>query len=99
MGGTFQPTQPGQQIQPSQPVQTTQPVQGSQPVRPVCRCAYCRIHSLFGPIMIITVGVLFLIAQYSNRYGFGELWPFLLIVAGIMKVAESLAPREGHPAQ
>jgi hypothetical protein len=66
--------------------------------RTVCRCAYCRVHALFGPIMIITVGVLFLMAQYS-RWSFGELWPFLLIVAGIMKVAEAMASREGHPAQ
>ena len=65
--------------------------------RTVCKCAYCRIHLLFGPIMIITVGVLFLVAQYS-RFSFGELWPFLLIIAGILKVAESLAPREGHVA-
>jgi hypothetical protein len=86
-----------QPLQPLPPPQPGQPVLTAQPARVVCRCAYCRIHSLFGPIMIITVGVLFLMAQYS-RWSFGELWPFLLIVAGIMKVAESLASREGHPA-
>ena len=48
--------------------------------------------------MIITVGVLFLMAQYS-RWSFGELWPFILIVAGFLKVAEAMASREGHPAQ
>jgi len=69
-----------------------------QPNQTVCKCAYCRIHSLFGPIMIITVGVLFLVAEYSSRYSFGELWPFLLIIAGILKVAESLASRDGHAA-
>jgi len=78
----------GDPIQPVPPIVTqptaAQPVlaQNVQANRPV--------------IMIITVGVLFLVAQYS-RYNFGELWPFLLIVAGILKVAEAMAPREGHP--
>lgn len=60
-----------------------------------CRCAHCRIHGLMGPLMIITVGVLFLIAQYS-RYSFGDLWPVLLIVAGIVLTAQSLASKDGH---
>ena|ERR1700722_6188472 len=80
---------------------TTQPVQPIPPPvaqRLVCHCAYCRIKALFGPVMIITVGVLFLIAQYGvHDWGFGQLWPFLLIVAGIMKVAEAVASRDGHP--
>jgi hypothetical protein len=48
-----------------------------------------------GPLMVITVGVLFLIAEYS-RYSFGDLWPVLLIVAGIVLTAQSLASKEGH---
>jgi hypothetical protein len=48
-----------------------------------------------GPAVLITLGVLFLIGQYS-RYSFGELWPILLIVIGAVKVAEALAPTEGH---
>jgi Domain of unknown function (DUF5668) len=87
-----------QSLEPGAPVPSGPSLQPAQPVRAVCRCAYCRIHALFGPIMIITVGVLFLMAQYS-RWSFGELWPFLLIVAGSMKVAEAMASREGHPAQ
>jgi Domain of unknown function (DUF5668) len=83
-------------VDPVQPAQSIPPVQPAQTGRPICHCAYCRIRSLFGPIMIIAVGVVFLVAQYT-RYSFGELWPFLLIVAGILKVAENMAPREGHP--
>jgi hypothetical protein len=48
-----------------------------------------------GPLMIITVGVLFLIAQYT-RFSFGELWPVLLIVAGAVLTVQSLASKEGH---
>lgn len=61
----------------------------------ICHCTHCRIRGLMGPLMLITVGVLFLIAEYS-RYSFGELWPVLLIVAGIVLTAQSLASKEGH---
>jgi Domain of unknown function (DUF5668) len=93
-------------IQPAQPVQgapgqivraQTVQVQSAPSAQPVCHCAYCRIRALFGPIMIIAVGVVFMVAQYS-RFSFSELWPILLIVAGILKVAENMAPRDGHPA-
>ena len=33
------------------------------PNHTVCQCAHCRIRGLMGPLMIITVGVLFLIAR------------------------------------
>jgi hypothetical protein len=61
----------------------------------MCKCAHCRIRGLMGPLMIITVGVLFLVGEYT-RYSFGELWPVLLIVAGIVLTAQSLASKEGH---
>jgi hypothetical protein len=48
-----------------------------------------------GPFILITVGVLFLIGQYS-RYSFGDLWPVLLIVIGVVLVMQSLASKEGH---
>lgn len=48
-----------------------------------------------GPVMLITVGVLFLLRQYTH-YSIGELWPVLLIVAGIVLVAQAMASREGH---
>lgn len=60
-----------------------------------CGCAYCRIRGLVGPLMIISVGVLFLIAEYS-RYSFFDLWPILLIVLGVLLVAQALAPKQGH---
>lgn len=60
-----------------------------------CTCANCRIRGLMGPVMIITVGVLFLFRQYT-RYSVGDLWPVLLIVAGIVLVAQAMASRDGH---
>lgn len=61
-----------------------------------CGCSCCRASSLMGPALIITVGVIFLIGQYSGRYGFQNLWPLLLVVAGLVKVLSSLSSREGH---
>ena len=46
-------------------------------------------------LLIITVGVLFLIGEYT-RFSFLELWPILLIVAGVVLTAQSLASKQGH---
>lgn len=65
------------------------------PVNPRCRCASCRLRSLTGPVMLITIGVIFLVGEYT-RYDFGYLWPVLLIVPGIVMVAQAFASKEGH---
>lgn len=56
---------------------------------------HCRIRVLIGPIMLITIGVLFLIGQLTP-FGFGQLWPVLLIVGGVLALVQSTASREGH---
>ena len=58
-------------------------------------CAFCRVRGLMGPALLITVGVIFLLGEYS-RYDFRDLWPFLLIVPGIILVGQSMASKEGH---
>ena len=45
--------------------------------------------------MLITVGVIFLIGEYT-AHGFGDLWPVLLVVGGILALFQSTASREGH---
>ena len=67
----------------------------SDPNRTGCHCLHCKIRGLMGPLMIISVGVLFLIGEYT-RFSFLELWPILLIVAGVVLTAQSLASKEGH---
>jgi hypothetical protein len=62
---------------------------------PRCRCASCRMRGLMGPVVLITVGVIFLIGEYT-RYDFGYLWPLLLIVPGIVMVVQALASKQGH---
>ncbi len=40
-----------------------------------------------GPILLITVGVLFAL-DHNGGYGFRQSWPLLLVVAGILKLLE-----------
>jgi Domain of unknown function (DUF5668) len=43
------------------------------------------IHSIRGPVMVITVGVLFALQNFTP-YSFGETWPVLIIVAGLVSL-------------
>jgi hypothetical protein len=63
--------------------------------QPRCSCAHCRLNGVRGPVLLITIGVIFLIGEYT-RFGFGDLWPVLLIVLGIIAVAQAFASRAGH---
>ena len=60
-----------------------------------CSCARCRCTGYIGPVVLITLGVLFLIDQYS-MYGIGRTWPILLIVIGVVKLLQWNAPLTGH---
>lgn len=60
-----------------------------------CSCARCRCTGYLGPIVLITLGVLFLIDQYT-MYSFSSTWPALLIVVGIVKLLQWNAPTTGH---
>jgi hypothetical protein len=60
-----------------------------------CPCSRCRIRAIMGPLMMITVGGIFLLGEYT-RYSIDQLWPLFLIVPGIIMLVQSLASREGH---
>jgi hypothetical protein len=56
-------------------------------------------NALRGPIVLITIGVLFLLDKFT-QYQFGETWPVLLIVLGVMALAGSgrrIAPQGPPP--
>jgi uncharacterized membrane protein HdeD (DUF308 family) len=40
--------------------------------------------SLITGVIMITLGVLFLVDRYFPEIDFGDLWPFILIVVGIL---------------
>jgi hypothetical protein len=54
------------------------------------------VGGVMGPVVLITLGVLFLLGQLGWGYSFGQLWPVLLIVIGIVKVLQAVASTEGH---
>jgi hypothetical protein len=62
---------------------------------PRCPCARCRARGLMGPAMLITVGLIFLLGEYT-RYGMDRLWPLFLIVPGIILLVQAMASNEGH---
>lgn len=64
----------------------------------VCGCPRCRCRGLMGPIVLITLGVLFTIAEFT-RFRFHDLWPVLLIAIGVVKAIEFSMPMTGHRAR
>jgi hypothetical protein len=55
------------------------------------------IRSLTGPAIVITIGVLFLLDRLHGRFlFFGNTWPVLLLVIGLLQLGSALASREGH---
>ncbi|HKS82465.1 MAG TPA: DUF5668 domain-containing protein [Candidatus Acidoferrales bacterium] len=48
-----------------------------------------------GPILLITIGIIFLLGQFT-RFGFLDLWPVILIVVGAILIGQSLVSRAGH---
>jgi cell wall-active antibiotic response 4TMS protein YvqF len=50
-----------------------------------------------GPAVLITIGVLFLLDQTRGGYlSFGNTWPVILVVIGIVSLASALSSMEGH---
>src|SRR5579884_1976110 len=60
-----------------------------------CSCQRCLIRGLFGPAILITVGILFLLSTL-NVVDFSRSSPFLLIVIGGLLLAKHQASTEGH---
>ncbi len=60
-----------------------------------CRCQRCRTRKLMAPAILVTLGVLFLLDNVS-RVDFGRTWPAILLVIGVVKLAQSNASAEGH---
>jgi Domain of unknown function (DUF5668) len=62
-----------------------------------CNCQRCNIRGLMGPVVIVTVGVLFLLAEMRGGFfDFGNTWPVILIVIGLINLVSAMASSEGH---
>ncbi|MCU1327277.1 MAG: hypothetical protein JWN34_2647 [Bryobacterales bacterium] len=51
------------------------------------------MRAITGPVILITVGVLFTIDRFSS-FGFAQTWPILLIVIGLLKLLGGRRRRE-----
>ena len=60
-----------------------------------CHCQRCSLGRLTGGAMMVTVGVLFLLSEFT-RWDFGQTWPLLLVVLGVIQVYRHSASTEGH---
>ncbi len=67
----------------------------TETARTKCRCPRCRIRGFTGPVILIVIGGIFLCGEYTP-YGFDTLWPVLLVIVGVLLLAQSMASREGH---
>ncbi len=63
-----------------------------------CGCDRCRAHGLYGPVILITIGVLFLLDQvgHAGWMNFSFTWPALLIVIGLVQLLQHTASTSGH---
>jgi hypothetical protein len=62
---------------------------------PACGCGRCSTRGLMGPAVLVTLGLLFLLANMSD-YPFERTWPILLIVIGAIKVVRYVITDSGH---
>jgi hypothetical protein len=62
-----------------------------------CTCQRCTIRGLMGPVIVVTVGVLFLLQEMRGGFfDFGNTYPVILIVIGLISLASAMASSEGH---
>lgn len=60
-----------------------------------CPCPRCRARGLMGAAALITLGVLFLLSEFTSIH-FHESFPVLLIVLGLVMWLGRTASIEGH---
>ena len=63
--------------------------------RVACRCVACTAISMMGPAILVTVGVMGLLSEFT-RFGWRDSWPLILIVIGVLKFLQITGSRAGH---
>ncbi|HKM86169.1 MAG TPA: B-box zinc finger protein, partial [Terriglobales bacterium] len=57
-----------------------------------CQCARCRTRRIMGPVIVFTIGVLFLLQNlHESGLGFHRTWPVILLVVGLVKLLQGSA--------
>jgi len=64
-----------------------------------CRCTRCRSRGIMGPVIMVTIGLLFLLDNFgAHGFDFGRTWPVILLVIGGVKLLQNGGPTDGHIA-
>ncbi|HTD21374.1 MAG TPA: DUF5668 domain-containing protein [Terriglobales bacterium] len=63
--------------------------------RAACRCVACTAVSLMGPTILVTIGVMGMLSEFTP-VGWKESWPLILIVVGVLKFLQITGSRAGH---
>lgn len=63
--------------------------------RGVCRCVSCTASGLMAPVILITIATMGLLDEFT-RIDWGESWPLILIVIGVLKFLQITGSRAGH---
>jgi hypothetical protein len=62
-----------------------------------CTCSRCTVRGLMGPVVVTTLGILFLLSEIRGSFfHIGHTFPVLFIVIGIVLLGSALAPMDGH---
>jgi hypothetical protein len=62
-----------------------------------CTCTRCRCRGIMWPVILITLGVLFLLDNLGvHDLGFEHTWPVILLVIGAVKLLQSNASTYDH---
>lgn len=62
-----------------------------------CGCMRCRCRGITGPVVLMTVGTLFLLENlHIQDLTWGHTWPLLLIAIGVVQMLQRSASTEGH---
>src|SRR5260370_34559174 len=61
----------------------------------VCHCVAWTATCLMGPAILVTIGIMGLLDEFT-RVRWGESWPLILIVIGVLKFLQITGSREGH---
>jgi hypothetical protein len=61
-----------------------------------CQCARCRTRRIMGPVMLLTIGFLFMLDHSLHVARFHQTWPVILLAVGVVKLLQGSASGEGH---
>ena len=60
-----------------------------------CSCARCRCSGYLWPSLLVTLGVLFLIDEYTS-VGLDKTWPVILLIIGVVMLVQRNSSMTGH---